>query len=938
MKLSIKLFCRICVLFVLQVFAVINAEPLTDSLVRLKSHLRSAAASIQNIQAKLQTVQSSLAKSSAKISPEESDRDITHTYHGTPEVWTSEYLIKNLKQTPDQCNKIANAMLGAAIGSIRVKAPAKKDLISVPKFQGLSFYAYNGDIVLSHIVFEVLSQYHQLPNEAINTIARRFVNIFDSAVAQTIDPLWNLRGHSGTAVNACARIRSLVKQGKPWQERLRDPLVLTDEHGSGSLTRAFVVGLFYSNDIQKAIIAAEQQSIITHRKPIALASCAAIAAGAAMLCTGGTPEQVADAMIKAAGSYDGSEISFNKHETCKIKLQNVSFIDIVSIQELIAANKMLTSDMLRYAKDAATTTASRGAIDPMFVLRAKEADNNGYLNGWKANSAAAAVLYIFMRYCKTNTLDNFNAAMNEALSIYNPADAVPILVGAFLGYRLSGNLFDLPGAMNVEWADRMIQLRSNGQTQPIPLPEGATDLDAIKLTHATTINYQLKSKITVPAPHSVDLALKTTYHGSDEVDKVWSHAKLLANCGKSKEECNRFANAVGGAAIGDALGRVPETYSPSDLIKYGITKNSAPTAASTGIRWFDDIDKAKIELFNDNKPTTSFLYSDDTVMAHIVFEVLSEYPNPNEAIAVMAERFANLFDPDDSLYRTIDPLFSERIHGGTAPQVTKLVRALRSQNKPWTDNIKIEPQNTWNEFGCGSVMRVFPVGFFYSSDLEAALYVADAQSQITHRDLVARASCAAFTAGFVLLCNNPQADPNKVADAMINAAALYDMDEIKTAKLVKFEFNEANIAQQITDIKNHIKAVQPNFPGGKMLTSDMLRYAKLAAIAGINAETVLGKSSDGRTGSGRTTDGTLLGWKADEAVSAALYIFMLHPGTDFDNFTAAMQKSLNTVGDSDSIATLVGALLGYRFEGNIFDLPRVSEIEWYKQMRALRAN
>ena len=467
----------------------------------------------------------------------------------------------------------------------------------------------------------------------------------------------------------------------------------------------------------------------------------------------------------------------------------------------------------------------------------------------------------------------------------------------------------------------------------ISTPKPATD----QLTYAEVINKKLKTEITTPAAHSTDLALKTTYHGSDVVDKVWSAAKLAANFGKSKEECNRFANAVAGAAIGDALGRVPEAMSISDLqSKFGITKNSAPTPTSPGIRWFDDINHAKHASAN------SFLYSDDTVMAHIVFEVLSNpayRKQPRLALMVMTERFANLFDTDGGLHLSIDQFYWQRVHGLTAPTTTKIIRGFRDQNppQPWTAMIEIEPQNTWKEYGCGSVMRVFPVGFFYSEDLNKALYVADAQSQITHRDLVARAACAAFVAGFVALCKNPRgATTDEIADAMIDAAALYDQDEMKTAGLVRFTFNEANIASQIPAIKNHIIA-QDWFPGGKMLTSDMLRYAKFAANAGIDAETVLGKSSDYRAGSGRTTDGTLLGWRADEAVAAALYIFMLHPGFDFENFKKAMQKSLNTVGDNDSIATLVGALLGYRFNGNIFDLPRVNEIEWYDQMRALRS-
>ncbi len=52
----------------------------------------------------------------------------------------------------------------------------------------------------------------------------------------------------------------------------------------------------------------------------------------------------------------------------------------------------------------------------------------------------------------------------------------------------------------------------------------------------------------------------------------------------------------------------------------------------------------------------------------------------------------------------------------------------------------------------------------------------------------------------------------------------------------------------------------------------------------------------------------LEGWAAHEAVAAAVYLFMRHP----DDIRAAILEGATSPGDSDSLATLAGALVGAR--------------------------
>lgn len=68
-------------------------------------------------------------------------------------------------------------------------------------------------------------------------------------------------------------------------------------------------------------------------------------------------------------------------------------------------------------------------------------------------------------------------------------------------------------------------------------------------------------------------------------------------------------------------------------------------------------------------------------------------------------------------------------------------------------------------------------------------------------------------------------------------------------------------------------------------------------------------AEDASTGVGPdVTLDRLRGWAAHEAIAAATYVLARHP----DDPRAAILEAANTPGDSDSIATLVGALVGAR--------------------------
>ncbi|MGL5829331.1 MAG: ADP-ribosylglycohydrolase family protein [Angustibacter sp.] len=152
--------------------------------------------------------------------------------------------------------------------------------------------------------------------------------------------------------------------------------------------------------------------------------------------------------------------------------------------------------------------------------------------------------------------------------------------------------------------------------------------------------------------------------------------------------------------------------------------------------------------------------------------------------------------------------------------------------------------------GCGSVMRAYPFGIVFAEDLEKAEAWSVAHSKLTHRDPIALAACAAMAVGVALSLRG--AEVAVVCGGMIEAAARHSPE------------TAAMMSQALHDAENSV---------GPDITLDRLRA-----------------------------------WAAHEAIAAAVYIFARHP----DDARAAILEGANTPGDSDSIATLAGALVGSR--------------------------
>jgi ADP-ribosylglycohydrolase len=138
----------------------------------------------------------------------------------------------------------------------------------------------------------------------------------------------------------------------------------------------------------------------------------------------------------------------------------------------------------------------------------------------------------------------------------------------------------------------------------------------------------------------------------------------------------------------------------------------------------------------------------------------------------------------------------------------------------------------------------------FASDLDRSATWAAEHSRLTHGDPIALAACAAMAVGVARLVRGE--GDEVVVDAMVEAAGRHN------AK-----------------------------------TAAMMERAVMEARNGVTPDVTLAR---------------LRAWAAHEAIAAGLYLLVRH-GADT---RLGILEGANTLGDSDSIATIAGALLGAR--------------------------
>lgn len=262
-----------------------------------------------------------------------------------------------------------------------------------------------------------------------------------------------------------------------------------------------------------------------------------------------------------------------------------------------------------------------------------------------------------------------------------------------------------------------------------------------------------------------------------------------------------------GLALGDALGW------PTEFLKMSEIKRRYGTS---GIQ----------------EPPSNCQFTDDTQMTIAVARAIVAFPNGplEDLMKVASKEFVDwLKSPDNN----------------RAPGNTCLKGARQLSN-----GISWQESGDRDRKGCGSAMRVAPIGFVYQSQPELLRDVATATSIATH------------------------AHPTAVESAV---AAAY---------LVKLALDKTPLDQWIDRTIEFL-----GNPSGEL--SIKLNYVRTALL---NENEIEAMDSLGQ------------GWVADEAVALALYCVMKYP----DSWVKTVQRGANSNGDSDSIACIAGGIQGAR--------------------------
>ncbi len=326
----------------------------------------------------------------------------------------------------------------------------------------------------------------------------------------------------------------------------------------------------------------------------------------------------------------------------------------------------------------------------------------------------------------------------------------------------------------------------------------------------------------------------------------------------AQDKQNKSTDKVSGCLVGGALGDA--CGAPTEFIgSFEEIKKKYSPAGITGIGSLKDSD------FNTDKNDERVVpYTDDTGMTLPLFKVLLEEQEKGSDLSTTMAALARSFVTDmKDAHGWSKPA---RAPGNACMQGVKKLKNKIEQKK--TSDPEWWAVGGSNAGGCGSVMRAHPCGIVFAYDPKKAEEYAVAQSKLTHGDPIALAACAAQAVGIVAALQDKE--PIEVVQDMITVAQKYSKE---TANRMRDALKQA-LAK-----KDLFKSVDEAITGSQGL------YSKYE------------------------------GWAAHDAIAATIYTFILYP----DNLKAAIRLGANTPGDSDSIASMAGALVGARtgFKGQL---------------------
>ena len=282
-------------------------------------------------------------------------------------------------------DKVAGAVLGAAIGdalghpteflsaeSIRQRFPP--DGVEGYELwwerEGERFAPYTDDTQMAEVVLRSLVKGRRT--------GANLESVMADMAAGFVEWRTNPQGGHRTPGNACLEGAAQLAAGLHWSTTGGERA-----GGCGSVMRAYPFGVVFVNNLAQAEEWAVQHSAMTHRDPIALAACAAMAIGVGMTLAGEPVDVVLEAMVTVAARYS-----------------------------------LPTAEMMR-----AAIADARAGSDPLSILKR--------LEGWAAHEAISAAAFIVARHH-----NDVRSAILEGANAYGDSDSIATLAGALVGARV----------------------------------------------------------------------------------------------------------------------------------------------------------------------------------------------------------------------------------------------------------------------------------------------------------------------------------------------------------------------------------------------------------------------------------------------------------------------------------------------------------------------
>jgi len=337
--------------------------------------------------------------------------------------------------------------------------------------------------------------------------------------------------------------------------------------------------------------------------------------------------------------------------------------------------------------------------------------------------------------------------------------------------------------------------------------------------------------------------------------------------------------AMLGGALGDALGRVTEFKKMLSTIF-----NNYPNGCCS-FEDFTDYDWRGLPEALAAQHIAP--YTDDTRMALVVAKALLSGVHRGRSRDEAMQSMACMLI--DDMNKADGWAANYRAPGGACLRGITTVESRLQEKRP--------PRNWWlggdsDAGGCGSVMRAHPLLF----DADRATEWSLEHSKITHGHAMALAACAAMAWG---TARARTVNPYQAAgdgQELTRQAAHEIVDAIIEGMTDTAYPYDRNTAEKIRDAHRLAQEARE-----RLTPFDFNIYRAL-------------QDSGFRAFHKRVFD-KFQGWQADDAVAAASYCWALFP----TNIRSAVHISVHTPGDSDSIASMAGALAG-ALGGNIDQL------------------